>query len=76
MTLFRLKIAQSFCIKQFERFYGLRHVCITNIIAALSQTLKIHRSYRTTSIYVNTEDIKLIDDIFSLEIKDLPEIMA
>lgn len=49
---------RDICLKELGQFYGLRHVCLTNLVIALLETsqLSIHkRSSTTIERYIDVE---------------------
>lgn len=65
----RFSKTRDYCLSSLGQFYGLRHVCLTNIVVSLlgQSKLSIHKSSQMTlSRYVNLENWNIINKTFSL----------
>lgn len=70
MTFDRFCRLRNLCLQRIGRFYGLRHVCITNIVRGLFQAHKVARFHKSSSTterhYLDLDSASLIDAAFAL----------
>lgn len=70
MTKWRFMRLKNFCFTHFNAFYGLRHLCITTLMAGLFENnilARVHKDHRTTStFYIDQESADIINKMFLL----------